>query len=156
VIEMLLAPMISALPNFATIINYADNFLVMARTKKDAVSMINALWAALISHPVGPLKPKTDLPLGKHKNFDFLGFEFSQKKGLATVAPSSKNFHEFNSRFIHDLNKSEHKNLTHAERKQILKKLKVYVKSWVAAFHPWAEANQFWDEKLFKINQVSE
>src|SRR6266498_212595 len=56
--EMLLAPALKQLPTGGKVFAYLDNFLIMAKSEDDAVSMAKALGCALKAHPAGPLRPK--------------------------------------------------------------------------------------------------
>ena len=155
VVEMLLAPVVGELSNIGKVAAYADNILVMAREEKDAVSMLKTLGAALKSHPAGPLKPHMKTPLGKHKSFDFLGYNISHKFGNWVAAPSDKNLAKFDSRYNHDLKKATNPSISPGVRKRTLIDLQRFVRTWTAAFSLWKKAKDIREKGFAKIKQVS-
>ena len=50
-VEVVLAPVLKALPSVAIVPSYADNMLTMAKTKEDAWSVTKAMWSALRRAP---------------------------------------------------------------------------------------------------------
>src|SRR5207244_2235439 len=57
VAEIVIASVLKALPAIGVVVNYADNMLVMAKTKAAARSLTKTVQLALLGHPVGPLTP---------------------------------------------------------------------------------------------------
>lgn len=87
------------------IINDADDFGIMARTKRDADAITSALTRATARSPAGcfHLRPKA------HKGarrvcdgFDFLGYRFRRRRSRIDCQPSDANLIKFNSR-VRDL-----------------------------------------------------
>ena len=54
--EVVLAPLFTALPEGACVINLADNFLILAPSKAEVCSIVNTLRCACKSLPAGPLR----------------------------------------------------------------------------------------------------
>jgi hypothetical protein len=93
VAEALLADTIHAIPKIGVVVAYIDNFLLLAKTKDDVVSMSKALGSALKAHPAGPFQPTI-----KHFNhgepIDFLGHRITPKNGLIRLDPDDRNHQE--------------------------------------------------------------
>ena len=66
-------------PTLGVIIAYADNILLLAKTKSDRDSMTKALLAAFEAHPVGRLRlsPRTFAP---GEPVEFLGHRLTPSK----------------------------------------------------------------------------
>lgn len=77
--ELLLAPVCDdlAVSGLGRVVNYADNFLLMAKTKRGLTKLIKILREGLHTHPAGPLKVK-DFPthVAPQNEFEFLGYKF--------------------------------------------------------------------------------
>ena len=58
VAEAVLSSTLYQIPKIGVIVAYADNILLLAKTKGDVVSMAKCLGSALEAHPVGPLYSK--------------------------------------------------------------------------------------------------
>jgi hypothetical protein len=94
--EMLLAGPLKALPtNVGVVPSYADNMLIMARCKKDAVTMKETLWGALKTHPVGHLKPKVRNESGPGEPVNVLGHRLQLKGHDVKITPTPENDNEF-------------------------------------------------------------
>ena len=92
--EALLAPAIDSIPKHGVIVAYADNILLLAKSKDDVVSMSNTLWSALKAHPAGPFQPKA-----KHFQaggpIDFLGHRLTMSNGSVRIDPTPQNTAKF-------------------------------------------------------------
>jgi len=154
VAETLLAPVVAETSKIGAAVNYADNILVMARERQDAVSMIETLVAALKSHPVGPLKPHFKTSLGNHMRFDFLGYSIFNEYGNCIAKPTENHLARFSSRYSSDLVKATDPTMPLVKRKRRLKNLSRYVRSWTAAFSLWGWAKTERKQKLDKIKRT--
>ena len=156
VTDLLLAPAIPNLSGNGTVVGYADNFLVMARERNDAVSMIEALCDALKAHPAGPLRPKlVPQPTPAGKGFEFLGYVFRRKFGSTSVAPSPKNLGKFEHELSKGLERAKRPETSIEKKQHELSHLRRYVRSWTAAFSLWPDARDFRDEKMALIDAVA-
>jgi hypothetical protein len=97
VAEMVLALSLNAVPELGWAFAYADNVLLLAASKSNAVAMMRALRSALKAHPVGRLRPKV-------KFFDagepivFLGHRLTRLSGTVHIAPTPQNQEKFEAR----------------------------------------------------------
>jgi hypothetical protein len=152
VAELVLAPIVVDLPEFGRVVNYADNFLVMAKSEPDAVSMLKALRSAFKANPVGPLTLKVDPVTEAGAGFDFLGYEFRKSGNYAHCQPSQKNHARFKNKWdrLHRcVPASESENECNAHLAQLRK----HTLSWANSFPLWEEAEAF---KLARIAAVDE
>jgi len=77
--ELLLAPVCDDLVarGAGQVVNYADNFLLMARSKSELSELCNILREGLHTHPAGPLQVKAlPRPVRPQEPFEFLGYKF--------------------------------------------------------------------------------
>lgn len=155
VTEVLLAPVISQLPDSGRAMAYADNIQVMAREENDAVSMTKALWSALEAHPAGPLWPKLVRYSKPNEGFEFLGCAFKVKNGCYTVAPSPKNLAKFGHALHCGLKQVEDPSQSAKMRRNQASQLRRYVRSWTSAFSMWDEAKEFREKKLALIDETA-
>ena len=93
--EMLLAPILTQLPNCVVVVAYADNILVMAREENDVESATLSLWGALKAHPAGPLRPNRPAIFRPGGNVEFLGNELRVVNGKCLARPSQENNRRF-------------------------------------------------------------
>jgi hypothetical protein len=131
---MLLAEPLKSLPTNARVICYADNILIMAKTKEDAVSTTSALWSALTGHPVGHLKPKLKSQSIPGQSFDFLGHQITRTNSSVSIVPSAENEAEFGRRIKKGLAAIANPACSKSDRNRIADDLKHYVISWTAGF----------------------
>jgi hypothetical protein len=132
------------------VVVYADNFLLMAKTHNEAMSMFNTLKLLLEEHPAGPLSLKLEWDSAKHPTFEFLGYMFDTVDGLS-ITPTDENRAKFERKARNYLRRYQNEHLTLARRQAALKKLKQHIKSWTSAFgcSPQAEAiRQKWEAKI--------
>ena len=133
VAEVLLAPMIYLIPEIGGIVAYADNILLLAKSKEDVVSMSNALWSALKAHPAGPFQPKV-----KHfqatEPIDFLGHRFTRANGVVRIDPTPQNTAKFTKRMEAKLQRLKSAKLTPIARARRIRRLRREILSWTNAF----------------------
>ena len=134
------------------VINYADDFGIMARTKREAKLISKTLISAARRSRFGhfQLIVKT-----RHRRvadgFDFLGYFFRKRNGEIRCEPSSKNCQEF-------FNKSyDHMRRVGRQSLDAVINLQKYVKSWTAAFPLWNAGKQiywprYWVQQIAKTN----
>ena len=153
VCEMLLALALNQLPNSGKVFAYIDNFLVMGKTKQDAVSMAQALGCALKVHPAGPLRPKIKAVFHAGTPIEFLGHRLSVHHGTVVIEPSPLNREKFEVEMKTEL--AHIHSLSPGARARKVCELKAYVRSWAAAFRLWPQAEIHKKQWLAKIADCS-
>jgi len=155
--EYLLRWVIDQLPkDLGVVVNYADNFLCMAKDANDALALDKALRTALKSHPAGPLKPNE--PPGAREpgtQFSFLGYTFlpADPPRLRCV-PADKAFKKWKTQ-EHDLRER-----THALQGSPDKQLEVLERGWrslrssAGNYTHWSGRGEFLDEIASRIYQL--
>jgi hypothetical protein len=133
VAEALLAKTIYEIPELGVIVAYADNVLLLAKSKSDAVSMAKSLRSALLAHPAGPFTPRETVFQAGGPIY-FLGHKLSIKSGSVRLEPSECNVQKFEARAKVQLAAISEANLHPQTRKKRIEELKRYVRSWCAAF----------------------
>jgi Reverse transcriptase (RNA-dependent DNA polymerase) len=132
VAEAMVAIALKQVPTLGVIIAYADNVLLLAKTKSDRDSMTKALLAAFEAHPVGRLRlsPKT-FALGEP--VEFLGHRLTPCQGDVRTEISNSNKRKFENRM-----KSKVRSLAKTKRQRARRKalhdIQQDIQSWAAAF----------------------
>src|SRR5262249_30646155 len=94
VAEIVLALSLNSVPTLGTVFAYADNILLLAASKSNAVAMKKALWSALEGHPVRRLQPKAKF-FAVGEPIDFLGHRLASANGKVHIAPTPHNQQKF-------------------------------------------------------------
>lgn len=129
--ELVVKEMLTRFAPDIRIINVADDFGIMARTKRDADAITLALTRASARSPAGrfQLRPKPHSgPRRACDGFDFLGYHFRKRRSHTTCRPSDRNETKFNTR-VHDLATKALDGSPDA-----LTRLRRYVKAWWGSF----------------------
>jgi hypothetical protein len=149
--ETLLALPLKQLPNLGQVFGYLDNFLIMAKSEDDAVSMAKALGCALKAHLAGPLRPKLKGCFRAGEPIEFLGHRLTAQHGTVIIEPSPANREEFETETNAALARIKGEALSPAVRARKIRELERYVRSWTAAFKLWPQAEiqrKHWLTKL--------
>ena len=133
VAEALLSTTLHQIPNIGVIVAYADNILLLAKSKGDVASMAEALGSALEAHPAGPLYSKAKC-FDPSQPIEFLGHKLTVKNGLVRIEPDDQNLQKFTHRVEFELASLNKTPLPTATRKKRLKKLEAEIRSWAGAF----------------------
>jgi hypothetical protein len=133
-VEVVLAPVLKALPNVAIVPSYADNMLTMAKTKEDAWSITKAMWSALEGHPVGPLTPSLRGEFAPSDPINYLGHRIERLGWKIKITPSEKNEAKFHAEFVKRLSKVKDAKASMTVRRARARDLKMYVSSWTGTF----------------------
>ncbi len=149
--EMLLAPALKQLPTGGKVFAYLDNFLIMAKSEDDAVSMAKALGCALKAHPAGPLRPKIKGRFHPGEPIEFLGHRLTVQHGMVIIEPSPLNQQKFEVTMKLELARIKENSLSPAARARKVRELKTYVRSWASAFKLWPQAEIHKKQWLVKI-----
>lgn len=137
VADILLRWVIGKVQTHGVIVTYADNFLLMSKTKEEAESMLLALRAALTGHPGGSLTPKNPVYFRPGIPLSFLGHVLVMKNGKYVAIPNEENFYKFAGKF-----ERLHGNiLKSAHSKKSLRKASAriarYTNGWTNSFSNW-------------------
>ena len=154
VFEHVLAPALSLMPSCGRIVSYVDNILVMAKTEDDLKLMINELGGLLKKHPVGPFMSRLENKNAPTNIHEFLGHRISASKSGFAAAPSKENEALFNQRLEQGLNVIRDPVRSHRVRLAKAKHLRLFVRSWTAAFATWRKASAFRDQCLTRIDKT--
>jgi hypothetical protein len=119
-------------PMLGVIIAFADNVLLLAKTKSDRDSMSKALLAAFEAHPVGRLRlsPKTFAP---GEPVEFLGHCLTPCEEGVRIEITDANKRKFEDRMKSKL-RSLAKTKRQSARQKALDDIKQHIQSWAAAF----------------------
>ena len=132
VAEAMIAIALKAVPPLGVIIAYADNILLLAKTKSDRDSMTEALLAAFEAHPVGRLRlsPRAFAP---GEPVEFLGHRLTPCKGDVRIEVTDSNKRKFEERMKSKL-RSLAKTKRQGARRKALHDIKEDIQSWADAF----------------------
>ena len=132
VAEAMVAIALKAVPTLGVIIAYADNVLLLAKTKSDRDSMTKALLAAFEKHPVGRLRlsPKAFAPGAP---VEFLGHRLTHSKETVRIEPTDSNRRKFERRVKSKLRSLANTELPRSRRRR-LQRIKKYIRSWTNSF----------------------
>jgi len=159
VAELLLADICQVLgvPDYGRLVNYADNFLLMARSQSDAAQLLAVLQDALLVHPAGPLTVKEDLNLVPHGHaFEFLGYRFTPSQAELAVTWSSGN--EAKARTLRRdcyriLGSSR---MPFARKASVLAETEGKHRNFVYSFASWPGARALHEEKMGPLRRMLE
>ena len=99
--EIVVKRLLTQFPLDVRIVNVADDFAIMARSKRDADAVTLALTRAAARSPAGrfQLRPKAhDRARRACDGFEFVGYRFRKRRSSVQVEPSDGNLTKFNSR----------------------------------------------------------
>ena len=132
VAEAMIAIVLKEVRTLCVIIAYADNILLLAKTKSDRDSTTKALLAAFEAHPVGRLRlsPKKFEP---GEPLEFLGHRLTPCEGGVHIEPDDDNKRKFEDRMKSKL-RSLAKTKRQTGRRKALHDIKKHIQSWVGAF----------------------
>ena len=155
VTEILLASVFDCLPKGAVVINYADNFLVMARDEKDAVKTTKALGSAICAHPAGLLRPKLVALSKPGEKFTFLGHTLQMTSSGVRIEPSEENDLKFKHELERGLRYLSDGNIPAHKREKKLRELRRYVRSWFGAFRECDGIEQYRSKVECRIEKAA-
>jgi len=151
--EVVLAPLFTALPEGVPVINFADNFLILAPSKAEACSNVNALRCACESLPAGPLRLVANEPRPSTEWFEFLGYSMRAHEGKASICPSNGNMERFN----HIANDYEDRlSECVGDGDELFKDAERFVRSWSSAFQRWPCSDLNCAMWLYDLDEAAE
>lgn len=141
--EFIVAQILSALPPESSVVNYADNFLVLGRTRREVEQTLQTLAGAVGRHPAGEFA----LTAGKIRQtswgFDFLGYHFESYQGRAFVQASEAARHEAATKIVRVI-RAVAKRQPHS-----LRRLQLYCRGWASSFALWPAVSRVVEAFLF-------
>ena len=129
VAEALLSSTLHQIPKIGVIVAYADNILLLAKSKGDVVSMAKCLGSALEAHPVGPLYSKAKC-FDPGQPIEFLGHKLTVKNGVVRIEPDDQNLQKFTHRVEFELAYLNKTPLPTATRKKRIERLEAAISGW--------------------------
>ncbi|RPF72154.1 reverse transcriptase domain-containing protein [Aurantiacibacter spongiae] len=136
----------------ATVINYADDFGVMARTKREVTTIAQSLVRALAHSPAGCLQLRNKVHGTARRvadGFEFLGYHFRSRRGTVICQPADKNLIKFNTKTCAYILEAE------AGHAKALLRFRRYMKSWWSSF-PLVRAHLDGNDMFFARHHVRE
>ncbi len=151
--ELLLAEVMRVMTDApGPVVNYADNFVLMAKTPNDALTMYKALFVLLRKHPAGPLSLKIEWRTFKDNGcFEFLGYIFEVTEKGFSIEPTNDNRQKFHEQVNREYKRILSKDMSPTRRMARIKELRGYVNSWTGAFIEAPEAvkiRKLWFSRL--------
>ncbi|MDQ1900711.1 hypothetical protein RAH32_09690 [Paracoccus sp. WLY502] len=150
VAELLLAPVCQAIlaSGAGVVINYADNFLLMAKTKCGLETMKTILREKLRTHPAGPLTVgEVYAKFALNSAFDFLGYKLVP--GVSSLNPEISERNERKARKIRSqAYKAIRSNLSKEKLSEYIKHCVREHRSLLNAFPLWEGAEAYESRKL--------
>jgi hypothetical protein len=156
VAEIVMAPVLKSLPDSGVGVNYADNTLVLAKTKDAARSVTKTMWSALKGHPVGPLTPSQKGEYGPGEELRVLGHRLHKVGSMVAINPSEENEANFSERMKIGLKEIKDKKSSMRVRRSRARDLRVFAKSWTASFGCCQGIKQRRDDALARIAKALE
>ena len=148
VADILMAPVMAAVPDYGIAVNYADNFMVLAKRPADLVSIAKALRKCLYRHPAGPLGCKVPKRYQPGEAVEFLGYRLLVDKGKCTAAPTERNLRKFEKTFAKQLKRTKAHGVPKWLRTVRHHALRRYVQGWSSGFRQWPGAEHHCDHYL--------
>lgn len=128
--EMIVAQILGQISSDAVVINCSDDFAVMARTRREVVSLSEALTSAVRRCPHGHLQLEPKSAIRRVSDgFSFLGYDFRFRRSRLKCEPSRSNIAKFVTKAALILRRPS----AEAARNELQR----YVRSWRNAFSQW-------------------
>jgi hypothetical protein len=146
VAEIVVSEILSALPPSVLVVNYADNFLMMARTRRELEQVTRDLSAAVerpCQHPAGAFQLHQGPMRRISDGVEFLGYRLHHYQGLAYVEPTRDAKRKFARRFmalLADVARC---------RRNGTSRLRAYVRGWRNAYSAWRRVDRNIGSALF-------
>lgn len=98
--DIVIADLLSAVPEGVKVVAYADDILLLTRTRDEISAAVQALQRAVRHSPYGPFTLKTCETKRACDGFDFLGYRFKRRAtGAPKIRPSDEAFKAFRTGF---------------------------------------------------------
>ncbi len=150
--EMLLAPVMRAMPAETRIVSYADDIAMPARTNAEAQRNELDLGRALRCSPAGSLTEKYCRTTTTDQGFAFLGYWLDTKHGAPRARPTHENLREFEDTLEHHYcqiidGEVQHGCLCTPDHRKI-DALLSFVRGWSQAFSCWPVARRYAERRV--------
>jgi hypothetical protein len=129
------------------LVNYADNFVLLANSREQLEAAVQSLQDAFARHPAGELRLLSDGVKRLCDGVVFLGYKHKRVKGKVTCVPLEKN----TSKFLHRVRHLALRVLVNGADPLCLRR---YVLSWASAFRDWECRFSFVMQALRPLVQV--
>jgi hypothetical protein len=133
--HMVLKELLRHVPATAFKAMWVDDLIVLARNRAEAIAIRNALHAAALRLPTGPLRLTDGSVRRLCDGIEFLGRQFQRKKGKTTTEPSAKSKNKFTAKAREILSRPPS-----LEREQAYRSL---ARGFEAQHRIWPEAVEF-------------
>ena len=127
--EIVMADILTRMPEGTRIFNWVDDILILARTQADAKRAIEALNAAMVAARGGRFQATVETQ-SVDAGFDFIGSRFKGLGQSATITPTSRNRSRLVAAMTRHLYQISHDGADPAEA--------------IKSLHGWIEANSLW------------
>jgi Reverse transcriptase (RNA-dependent DNA polymerase) len=144
IVERLLTPVLELLPQ-GKVVRYVDNFLIMADSREEAVSMLSALGDALAHHPAGSFSGKIKVRYSPGDTVEFLGYAITPVSDGCLVLPAPGKLPRFEDRIIKALQAAE---ATPHQRERRLEWIRQSIAALPNGFRLWPEGPAYAQEWL--------
>jgi len=114
------------LPDGVELINYADDFALIGRTRADVEQAVFTLRGAFMRHPSGDLRLTDDGIRRIADGFSFLGYRFRRRRGGPFILPTDDNMQRMRNRIA--------QYVVSILKGGATRKLKGYLRSWQSSF----------------------
>lgn len=149
VCEMLLAPVMRALPAETRVVSYADDIAMPARTKAEAQRNDLDLGRALRCSPAGPLTEKYCRTTTTEHGFAFLGYWLDTKRGAPRARPTHENLAKFETELErHYYQIMEDIVMWRQPNPAKIKEMLRYARSWANSFSCWLFARAYVERQV--------
>ena len=105
VAEMVVGKVMATVPSGTEVINYADNFLLLGRTKREVEEALETLKAAVRQCPAGCFELKAKTARRCADGFDFLGYRFRKSRHRASADPTNQSIGKFVLRVYNEVDR---------------------------------------------------
>jgi len=153
--EMLLSVSLKEVPNLGPVFGYVDNFVVMAKSENDVVTMTKALGSSLKGHPAGPLRPKMKGFFPAGDPVEVLGHRLIGGPGAIKIEASPANLAEFELQMKKGVFSLRKPGLSPGARSKKAQHLARKLHGWVSAFRLCHDAELYKVHWLAKIADCS-
>ena len=152
-VEMLSAPLLQQVPACGAAVAYVDNYLLMAQSEDELLTVTTALSSAFQAHPAGSLGSNELKSYKPGDAIEFLGHELRFHHGEVLISPSAENLYRFNMT-LHTSLSHISKMLDHPKQSQRVAFLRSKVRSWQKAFGMCTDIQQIIDDAMHRIEKI--
>lgn len=144
IVERLLAPVLELLPK-GKVVRYVDNFLIMADSQEEVVSILSALGDALAHHPAGSFSGRVIAEYAPGDTVVFLGYALTPTVGGCSVEADPAKIARFDELICNALQAAEAK--PH-QRERRLARIRIRISGLPNGFRLWPEGSVYAKEWL--------